>query len=342
MYVIFSIGKEYSKKDFNSLLSIEVKEFMRNFAFLQQNFYKEIDKKHLLKVAFEAVLKELNDPYTGISNTVTYNIVDGKIIVEDANEGDGLNSNDEIIEINGVSLEEKSADDIEEQLKKLSDEYNVCKVRRKNEVKTLISSIGPDRDIPTLIPKIFADSENKMGYLPFYRVDNELYIWVKEMLNKLEKERITSLILDLRNCCGGEEIAQNDILSLFLDKTHPLYQLERRDGIKKTCFSNGKETKKYPIVILIGPKTASAAEIITTALSEQYGATIIGENSFGKGWGQVNAKSLNYKFRFTVHKWYTSNGKWIGDEGIKPDKFVKNNFEKDNQLEAAIKYLSKT
>lgn len=344
IYLVFFIGREYGKKEVNSLFSMEMREFIRNFLLVQQYSYKEIDEKYLLKIGFESILKELNDPYTGIINNklnLDYKVANGKLFVANADRESLLKPNDEIIAINGVDLQDKPESEIVETLKNMGNKQYVFKIKRENKIEDIALKDNPEENIIEVHQvKIMKDNSNEMAYIPISTVSDDMFVWLEAMLNKIDSLNIKSLILDLRNCPGGNEKAQNNILSLFLDTTHPIYQIEYRDKSRKMYYAKGKEDKEYNIVILINNKTASAGEIIATALSEQYGAKIIGEKSFGKGVGQTNAKSLNYDFQFTSQKWYTSKGEWIGEKGITPDILVKNKHGKDNQLQEAIKYLS--
>ena len=115
-------------------------------------------------------------------------------------------------------------------------------------------------------------------------------------------------------------------------------------------YTNSKESRKYPIAVLIDGGSASASEILAAALQESYGAKVVGVNSYGKGTVQrAYQLSSGATVKYTVQKWLTPNGNWINEVGVKPDVEVKlseeyaNNpsDETDNQLQTAIKEVSK-
>ena len=168
-------------------------------------------------------------------------------------------------------------------------------------------------------------------------------------LTKLEKKDIDSLIIDLRSNTGGYLQTATTMTSEFLDTSHPIYQIQKNDKTSK-YYSRGKTTKKYKIIVLVNESSASAAEVMTSALQEQYGATVIGTKTYGKGTVQELQKLSNgNEYKVTTKNWLTSKGKWIDGTGIEPDIKVELNdaysdnpsTENDNQLKKAIQEASK-
>ena len=134
------------------------------------------------------------------------------------------------------------------------------------------------------------------------------------------------------------------MISLFLDSSHIIYQTDDGGKIEK-FYSTGKETKKYKIIILANNNSASASEIMMGALKEEYGATIVGETSYGKGSVQeLRTLSNGSQYKITIKKWLTPKGNCIDNIGIKPDYEIKLSDEyyenptkeNDNQLNKAL------
>ena len=112
-------------------------------------------------------------------------------------------------------------------------------------------------------------------------------------------------------------------------------------------FSKASE-KKYKIVVLIDGGSASASEIMSAAMKEVYGATLVGQTTYGKGTVQTTKNLSNGSMiKYIIEKWLTPSGKNIDKEGIKPDYEVelgnsyKNNPTKENdaQLQKALDLL---
>lgn len=155
---------------------------------------------------------------------------------------------------------------------------------------------------------------------------------VRKELEKLKKEKVTGLILDLRNNGGG---ALNDVIEMagqFI-KEGPIVQVKDNDGkIQILEDADPKITFDAPLTILINSVSASASEILAAALQD-YGRAVIvgGHNSFGKGTVQslIDLDALltsdynQYKplgsLKVTIQKYYRINGGSVQFKGVSSD-----------------------
>ena len=134
----------------------------------------------------------------------------------------------------------------------------------------------------------------------------------------LKNKHCNGLILDLRDNKGGdfgEAIRTSD---LFLDDALITYSVEKNDIKKYFKSSKGDILEGKSIAILVNKLTASAAEVVVGALSEQSRATIIGTNTYGKGALQTIHNIDNNVLYITHGFFYTPSGKKIEDVGISP------------------------
>ena len=108
------------------------------------------------------------------------------------------------------------------------------------------------------------------------------------------------------------------------------------------------ETMDYKVVVLVNGESASASEIMASMLQEQYGATLVGTKTYGKGSVQGTKELSNGTLiKYTIEEWLTSNGKSIEKEGVTPDIEIEldesyyENYsdESDNQLQKALELL---
>jgi carboxyl-terminal processing protease len=134
------------------------------------------------------------------------------------------------------------------------------------------------------------------------------------------KNKLNGIIIDLRNNPGGFLTAAIDIAGYFLDKGKVVTKLVG-PKVSETEYSNGPATLKgIPTYVLINKGSASAAEILAGALSANGAATLVGNQTFGKGTVQeVTSYSDNSALKLTVAEWLLPSGKSINKVGLSPD-----------------------
>lgn len=128
------------------------------------------------------------------------------------------------------------------------------------------------------------------------------------------------LVLDLRNNPGGVLSAANDIASLFMnDKV--VVEIKNRQGIQEVMRTHGKaQFVDLPLVVLQNRYSASAAEVLASALQNNQRAKVYGETSYGKGSIQsIVPINDNEAVKLTVAHYYSSKGEKIDGVGVKPD-----------------------
>ena len=128
------------------------------------------------------------------------------------------------------------------------------------------------------------------------------------------------LVLDLRNNPGGVLSAANDIASLFMnDKV--VVQIKNLQGIQEVMRTHGTaQFADLPLVVLQNRYSASAAEVLASALQNNQRAKVYGETSYGKGSIQsIVPINDNEAVKLTVAHYYSSKGEKIDGVGVKPD-----------------------
>lgn len=143
---------------------------------------------------------------------------------------------------------------------------------------------------------------------------------VSKVLEK-HKGKYTSILLDLRNNGGGTLQAAVDVGSLFLSKNRLIATVEGKNTT--THVSNGAEDMKIPLSILVNGQTASAAEILASALHTHLWAPIWGSQTYGKGSVQeLFPLSNGGQVKITIAHWKTASGDLLDKVGIKPDTVI--------------------
>ena len=121
----------------------------------------------------------------------------------------------------------------------------------------------------------------------------------------------------------------------------PLSQFAKQtDELKKLIA----EHPDYPIVVLADHSSASASELLVSALSEINHAKIVGTTTYGKGKVQkVTTLSSGAMFKYTYQEWLTPNGNYIDQKGIEPSIEIPYVYDEkiDNQKDRAIEEIIK-
>lgn len=342
----------------------EIQKFIEEYNYILENYYGDIDKDELITNAIKGMLSSL-DEYSGfvgeesnnfsitlkgeyeglgigVVNNSNNDIIISTIYPNSPASKAGLKENDKVIKFNDTDVSGMSTSDL---VDKISNTENIkLTVLRAEEELTF--ELKKDKIV---IESVHSEmKENNIGYIKVDIFAENTYSQFKEALESLENNGMKSLIIDLRGNSGGHLTAVENMLSLFMNNKHIIYQTEDKNGVEKV-YSSGNKDKEYKIVVLQDLGSASASEIMASSLKEQLGAYIIGKTSYGKGTVQSlqNVTGLG-QYKVTTKKWLTSNGEWINEKGIVPDlevsltsDYIQNpTLENDAQYQAAIKYLN--
>ncbi len=174
--------------------------------------------------------------------------------------------------------------------------------------------------------------------------DDTLFLFnqaVDEILEKKPK----GIILDLRNNPGGYLDTSVSLASEWIEEG-PIVAEQFGENRRSEYPARGlARLKDYKTVVLINTGSASASEIVAGALRDYKKATLVGEQTFGKGSVQsLQSLSDGSSLKVTVAKWLTPAGDFINEKGISPDVLVEltvddinNNL--DPQLDKALEIL---
>ena len=362
---ILNKGKNYF------VLSKELAKFVDAYDAIVNNYYKEVDKDKLVESAINGMVSSIGDEYTSYSDKdVTDNFneaVNGKymgigaLIMKSENDlviykvfedspsyKAGLKDGDIILKLDDKDTKDMSVNDIARIVK--NDGNKEVKLLVKRGEENLDITIVKDMvELPVVSGKVINHNDKKIGYISlsiFSSVASEQF---NKELVKLEKEGISGLVIDVRGNSGGYLTTVTDIVSYFLKKGDIIYKLEVNDKVT-VRKDKTKESRDYPVAVLIDKNSASASEILASSIKESYNGYVVGTNSYGKGTVQQTlVLSDGSMIKYTIEKWLTPLGNWINEEGVVPTNYVElsseylNNpvFENDNQLNKALELVSK-
>lgn len=132
------------------------------------------------------------------------------------------------------------------------------------------------------------------------------------------------IILDLRNNPGGYLDTAVAMASEWIE-AGPVVAEQFGDNKRNEYPSNGRaRLKNFPTVVLVNGGSASASEILAGALRDYKKATLVGEQTYGKGSVQtLKDLSDGSTLKITIAKWLTPAGDFINEKGIKPAVEIK-------------------
>ena len=213
---------------------------------------------------------------------------------------------------------------------------------KRGEDQFDVSVLREKVDITSVTSDTYTIDHHKIGYIKIDIFASNTQKQFKKVLESLEKDGIDSLIIDVRDNSGGYLTVVSEMASMFLDKSKIIYQLDTK-GVKEPIYSLTKEKRTYPIAVLINKGSASASEILASALKESYGAFVVGVPSYGKGTVQKSfTLETGSTIKYTTQKWLTPDGNWIHEKGVLPTIEVE--YDKtgdvDTQLQKALEVLS--
>ncbi len=347
---------------------------------VEQFYYEDVDEAVLYKGALEGMISALDDEYswfvdeeslkslkeetqgeyTGIGVTVSIDETDEAITVISPIEDTpafkaGINPGDKIIAIDGVRVGLSNYREAVSMLKGDSSAVGknvVLTLKRANTQKLEeIVLVREKIHLVTVKSKMLPDN---VGYIRITSFGENTYNEFESSFVSLGGESLKGLVIDLRNNGGGVLTSTLDVADTFLDEGLITY-FQYKNG-EKTEYTSDEEQINIPITVLVNGQSASAAEVLAAALHDRGKATLIGEQTYGKGVVQtvlpfVRTDKGQTAIYITTSRYFTPAGVCIHGTGIAPDinlvlpeEYAKLGFdnltmEQDIQLKTAWEML---
>ncbi len=236
----------------------------------------------------------------------------------------GIHAGDTITAVNGKRLEGVSVDEAVKAMRGEKGTPVKVTVERSNGEKVDVALVRDD--IKTTTVKGVRSLGDGIGYLRITQFNEPAGEDFGKALATLEKEKITDLIIDLRDNPGGLLESAVGVAEQILPKGKEIVTVRGRDGVKQEQrFDAGPCEHRYtevPIAVLVNGGSASASEILAGALQSHKRAVLVGETTYGKASVQNVIKLAlrpDCALRLTTAYYYTPDGKMIHGTGIVPD-----------------------
>jgi carboxyl-terminal processing protease len=346
---------------------------------LQQDFVNPdaVDPNALLNGAIQGQIEALGDAHTvyispedlalgvdiiagtfeGIGAQVDQDPVTGEIVIvspfrDSPAEKAGIRAGDIIRAVDGESTDGWSVAEAVKRIRGAGGTDVTLTIEHSDGSGTEDIVVTRDTiEIPTVYAAEVTDENGQvvedLAYLEIQQFTNETVGDLSAELERIVDEGYKGLILDLRRNPGGGLDATVEVADMFLDGGLVLTQVDRDGSRREFNASGGGEAVDLPVVILVSKGSASGSEVLAGALRDHGRATLVGEQTFGKGSvNHLRELSNGGALYVTIARWLTPNGEQIEGVGLVPDlpitlseDDIANN--RDVQLYAAIDELEK-
>ncbi|TGM32079.1 peptidase [Leptospira biflexa] len=264
----------------------------------------------------------------------------------------GLQTDDEILSINGNSVRFISIPTIEQMLKgKVGESIKITILRNKNQIhhyeiplKTNGTSITNENK--SIEAKIQTGKYNfiHMKVLGFVKgIDFDSIKLIKEnytsLMEEAKSKKITihGFLLDLRDNSGGYLDLVTECMRLFVTKGL-LYTTRAPNN---EYYANNSVLIELPLIVLINEDTGSGSELIAGVVRYHNRGAIFGTKSFGHGLVHTLRSvpgSATLLIKYPTSFLYLPNGEKFHNIGISPDLWIS---EEANESPRYSKPISK-
>ncbi|MCL2656588.1 MAG: S41 family peptidase [Betaproteobacteria bacterium] len=338
----------------------ELRTFAEVFSAIKQGYVEPVEDKKLITNAISGMLSGL-DPHSTYLDAdafkdlqvgtqgefgglgIEVGMEDGFVKVISPIEDTpafraGVRPGDLIIKLDDTPVKGMSLNDAVKKMRGKPKTQIKLTIARKGEMKPI--EVTLTREIIQVQSVKARMLEPGIGYIRIAQFQENTAATLAKELTRLEKQGMTSIILDLRNDPGGLLHAAVGVSGAFLpgkalvvstdgrteDSRHKFYASPEdylRGGKEDYLKTIPASVKTMPIVVLVNGATASASEIVAGALQDHKRAVVVGTQTFGKGSVQtVLPLTSNTAIKLTTARYFTPSGRSIQAKGISPDIVV--------------------
>ncbi|MBQ7306526.1 MAG: S41 family peptidase [Clostridia bacterium] len=329
-----TIPKELYEKyqQFDKL--IEIQEIAEMY------FFEEVDPEAMLDGAALGLLSGLNDPYTfyyspedyatlweddkgeyaGVGMQISGNYATGictisRVFDNGPAKEAGVHKGDILYKVEDLYVDAYNLQDAVDIMRGTpGTDVNVTFLRDGEEISFVLT-----RAQITVNQVEAMMLDEGIGYIALYEFAGDCAAKFETALNSVVQQGAKGVIIDLRDNPGGWVNDAETIGDMFLDKGTLCY-LEYKDGTRE--YYRTKDGKvDVELVILVNENSASSSEILSGALKDRAGATIVGVQSYGKGVVQsvLPIGTDGSGMQVTIGQYYTPNGNKVHKIGLTPD-----------------------
>jgi carboxyl-terminal processing protease len=325
----------------------QLKKYAKIYSLIKEIYPGEVDVEKLVFASVKGLLQTL-DPHSYFLDPATYRTIneeqqgnyygigiritkyeDRLTVVTPLKDTPayklGVLPGDVITEIDGQSTETMRMDEVLRRLRGDKGTHVNIKIFREGLAKPISFRIKR-AEIPlnSISYALVVPNAPKIGYISIRTFGHTTAGEFKENLEKLLAENnINALILDLRGNTGGSLYAAVDVADFFLPRGKVIVTIKGRTIEHSFSAREDNQFEDLTLAVLINRTSASASEIVASALKDHQRATIVGTRSWGKGLVEsVNQLSLNSALALTTARYYTASEKCLQRDFSRLDDYL--------------------
>ncbi|MBR4809736.1 MAG: S41 family peptidase [Bacteroidales bacterium] len=261
----------------------------------------------------------INKSYGGIGAVIYKPELNGNVIINEPYQGSpavkaGLRAGDEILTIDGQSVEGLNSQQCSEKMRGVPGTKVVFKVKkvRSGEIKT-VTVTRQTIHLPDI--EYYGFIRPGVGYIYQSGFTEGVGEQIRNAVKDMRRSgQLDTLVLDLRGNGGGLMSEAVEIVSAFVPAGSLVVTAKGREAGSSYEYRTTKAPldTRLPIIVMVDSSSASASEIVAGALQDLDRAIIAGTRTFGKGLVQsIRPLPYNGELKVTTAKYYTPSGRCV-------------------------------
>lgn len=317
------------------LLASTVKEFLtahpEYLAEFGKDAFEALDENSSFYTAeeYNAVYEDVSGNYVGIGIYVSQEgtqIVLGEPIEGSPAENSGLRVGDVIKAVDGVDVTDFALDKVTSLIKgKAGSTVNITVLR--NSIEYTYTLTRAEISINPITYSVIDGTD--AGYVKISSFNANTAQEFAKAAAEFHEKGITKIVLDVRNNRGGYLAHALMVASFFIPDNKVIVTKEHKNPLYNEEYTSIETPYKFKAVVLINQYSASASELVASAIRDYDAGVLVGKRSYGKGSVQevVPLGSFNYLW-MTTAEYFTPSHTPIHKVGLEPDYIVANTTEK--------------
>jgi carboxyl-terminal processing protease len=318
----------------------------------------KLDATKLSQAAIKGMVEALNDPYTAYLDPQSYQLStsslqgkfegigatvgvrDNQIIIiapipDSPAAKAGIQAGDIILAVNGESTEGLSLEEVVLHIRGPKGTSVRLTIQHQGETTPVeLEIVRAEIDLPSVSFEMRGD----IAYIRLYQFNDRTDTELATVLERLEPEGATGIVLDLRTNPGGLLEAVVGVASHFLKEGVVVYVVDNKGEETSYPVKRTSITTDLPLVVLTDNFSASGSEVLAGAIQDDERGIIAGTRTYGKGSVNTLHKLQDGSgIYITMARWLTPNRRLIEGKGIEPDYELA--LEGDDAIQWAINYL---